>query len=65
MRVSIDESYKTNLSAMNYTPNVEGTTEYYSQNGVFIIYRDNIHHFLRQASTEQFKVNNLAKQYFG
>lgn len=30
LRVTIDETYKSNLSSMVYTPNVAGTTEYYS-----------------------------------
>lgn len=37
LRVSIDESYKSNSNATTYSPSVSGTTEYYSDKGVYII----------------------------
>lgn len=37
LRVSIDESYKNDISTMVYKPNVAGTIEFFSEYGVFVI----------------------------
>lgn len=35
--MSVDSSYASNTNATKYSPTISGTSEYYSQNGVFVV----------------------------